>query len=84
MLMDFVQLVTMSCFKYSLYSNSGVTVEHDRTSLQYACDICLNPSVAKYRWVGRKKGVRIKNTKLHGLSPQASYTDQATAACRRS
>jgi hypothetical protein len=22
--------------------------------------------------------------KLHGLSPQANYTDQATAACRRS
>jgi hypothetical protein len=25
-----------------------------------------------------------KKTKLHGLSPQANYTDQATAACRRS
>jgi hypothetical protein len=23
-------------------------------------------------------------TKLHGLSPQANYTDRATAACRRS
>jgi hypothetical protein len=23
-------------------------------------------------------------TKLHGLSPRANYTDQATAACRRS
>jgi hypothetical protein len=25
-----------------------------------------------------------KTNKLHGLSPQANYTDQATAACRRS
>jgi hypothetical protein len=25
-----------------------------------------------------------KKTKLHGLSPQAKYTDRATAACRRS
>jgi hypothetical protein len=25
-----------------------------------------------------------KQTKLHGLSPQANYTDRATAACRRS
>jgi hypothetical protein len=25
-----------------------------------------------------------KNNKLRGLSPQAKYTDQATAACRRS
>jgi hypothetical protein len=25
-----------------------------------------------------------KKTKLHGLSPQANYTDRATAACRRS
>jgi hypothetical protein len=26
----------------------------------------------------------LKTTKLHGLSPQANYTDRATAACRRS
>jgi hypothetical protein len=25
-----------------------------------------------------------KKTKLRGLSPQANYTDRATAACRRS
>jgi hypothetical protein len=25
-----------------------------------------------------------QTNKLHGLSPQANYTDQATAACRRS
>jgi hypothetical protein len=25
-----------------------------------------------------------KKTKLHGLSPQANYIDQATAACRQS
>jgi hypothetical protein len=25
-----------------------------------------------------------KKTKLRGFSPQANYTDQATAACRRS
>jgi hypothetical protein len=25
-----------------------------------------------------------KETKLHGLSPRANYTDRATAACRRS
>jgi hypothetical protein len=25
-----------------------------------------------------------KKNKLHGLSPQANYTDRATAACRRS
>jgi hypothetical protein len=25
-----------------------------------------------------------KQTKLHGLSPRANYTDRATAACRRS
>jgi hypothetical protein len=25
-----------------------------------------------------------KTNKLHGLSPQANYTDRATAACRRS
>jgi hypothetical protein len=25
-----------------------------------------------------------KKTKLHGLSPQANYTDRVTAACRRS
>jgi hypothetical protein len=28
--------------------------------------------------------VTSKKTKLHGLSPQANYTDRATAACRRS
>jgi hypothetical protein len=28
--------------------------------------------------------VQYKKTKLHGLSPRANYTDQATAACRRS
>jgi hypothetical protein len=26
----------------------------------------------------------ISKTKLHGLSPEANYTDRATAACRRS
>jgi hypothetical protein len=26
----------------------------------------------------------LKKTKLRALSPQANYTDQATAACRRS
>jgi hypothetical protein len=26
----------------------------------------------------------LKKKKLHGLSPQANYTDRATAACRRS
>jgi hypothetical protein len=30
----------------------------------------------------RKK--KKKKKKLHGLSPQANYTDRATAACRRS
>jgi hypothetical protein len=28
--------------------------------------------------------LKTKETKLHGLSPRANYTDQATAACRRS
>jgi hypothetical protein len=28
--------------------------------------------------------IRTKKTKLHGLCPRANYTDQATAACRRS
>jgi hypothetical protein len=29
--------------------------------------------------------IHVKNeTKLHGLSPRANYTDRATAACRRS
>jgi hypothetical protein len=27
---------------------------------------------------------QIINKKLHGLSPQANYTDRATAACQRS
>jgi hypothetical protein len=27
---------------------------------------------------------KAKKTKLRGLSPQANYTDRATAACRRS
>jgi hypothetical protein len=27
---------------------------------------------------------KIKETKLRGFSPQANYTDRATAACRRS
>jgi hypothetical protein len=31
---------------------------------------------------GKKK--RKKKKKLHGLSPQANYTDRATAVCRRS
>jgi hypothetical protein len=26
----------------------------------------------------------VKKTKLHGLSPRANYTDEATASCRRS
>jgi hypothetical protein len=26
----------------------------------------------------------LQKKKLHGLSPQANYTDRATAACRRS
>jgi hypothetical protein len=28
--------------------------------------------------------LKLKKTKLHGLSPRANYTDRATAACRRS
>jgi hypothetical protein len=28
--------------------------------------------------------LKLKKTKLRGLSPQANYTDRATAACRRS
>jgi hypothetical protein len=27
---------------------------------------------------------KTKQTKLHGLSPRANYTDRATSACRRS
>jgi hypothetical protein len=37
-------------------------------------------------WVGSRASlddIKLK-TKLHGLSPQAIYTEQATAACRRS
>jgi hypothetical protein len=32
----------------------------------------------------RYKQTKQTNNKLHGLSPQANYTDRATAACRRS
>jgi hypothetical protein len=28
--------------------------------------------------------LKTKQTRLHGLSPRANYTDRATAACRRS
>jgi hypothetical protein len=28
--------------------------------------------------------LKLKKTKLHGLSPRANYTDRATAACQRS
>jgi hypothetical protein len=31
-----------------------------------------------------KKFIFPSKSKLHGFSPQANYTDQATAACRRS
>jgi hypothetical protein len=32
----------------------------------------------------KRKILSFHKTKLHGLSPQATYTDRATAACRRS
>jgi hypothetical protein len=32
----------------------------------------------------RSQATKKLKTKLHGLSPRANYTDQATAACRRS
>jgi hypothetical protein len=31
-----------------------------------------------------KTWITLKKNKLRGLSPQANYTDRATAACRRS
>jgi hypothetical protein len=33
---------------------------------------------------GRLVHLPKKQTKLHGLSPRANYTDRVTAACRRS
>jgi hypothetical protein len=33
---------------------------------------------------GRKEEMRRDIKKLRGFSPQANYTDRATAACRRS
>jgi hypothetical protein len=34
--------------------------------------------------VDKKEILRTVSNKLRGFSPQANYTDQATAACRRS
>jgi hypothetical protein len=41
------------------------------------------PSAGSYPEPDQPNDV-INETKLRGLSPQANYTDRATAACRRS
>jgi hypothetical protein len=35
-------------------------------------------------WSHKHKKLKTKKTELRGFSPQANYTEQATAACRRS
>jgi hypothetical protein len=55
--------------RYSSLANSG---HGARQQTNYAENLI---SVSK---------IYYKKKKLHGLSPRANYTDQATAACRRS
>jgi hypothetical protein len=52
----------------------------------------LIPKHSPYSWKGNNVKIRLcyffnavqANNKLRGLSPQANYTDRATALCRRS
>jgi hypothetical protein len=50
-------------------------------------DYCIVDYVAPGAYATKFYGIHVHvltKTKLRGFSPQANYTDQATAACRRS
>jgi hypothetical protein len=51
-----------------------VTMRHPPSHLQFGCNHC--PDTSCYTYVFSKK----TKTKLRGFSPQANYTDRATAA----
>jgi hypothetical protein len=62
--------------------------EHD-ISLESYSSLMLTSDVRKSRYRKHRKIkhiplVYIQTTELRGFSPQANYTDRATAACRRS
>jgi hypothetical protein len=52
----------------------------------FSCTCSRSPRVQiSYRYsYSMLHSIFIDKTKLHGLSQRASYTDRATAACRRS
>jgi hypothetical protein len=45
---------------------------------------CIQSFGRKTTWKKNTKNYAYEQTKLRGLSPQANYTDRATAACSRS
>jgi hypothetical protein len=61
-------------------------IQHRMRGLFINC----NEMIAEFSWRDWEKlqrcigEVEVNKNKLRGLSPQASYTDRATAACRRS
>jgi hypothetical protein len=53
------------------------TIKHALTFIAYG-DVLI------FNWYTRDRVHNKLNTKLHGVSPRANYSDRATAACRRS
>jgi hypothetical protein len=62
------------CLSISLHTMSAAIIDGNRLR---STEVGVARRSFQISWKSKKK-------KLHGLSPRANYTDQATAACRRS